>query len=74
MDLNKSSALFERAKHFIPGGVNSPVRAFRAVGGNPVFIRRAKGPYLFDEDGNQFVDDPRACSSHDRGRHQRSAG
>jgi glutamate-1-semialdehyde 2,1-aminomutase len=51
-----SKSLFERAKQVIPGGVNSPVRAFRAVGGNPLFINRAKGAYLYDEDGNQFVD------------------
>ena len=53
---SRSKALFERAKQFIPGGVNSPVRAFRAVGGNPLFIQRAKGPYLYDEDGNEFID------------------
>lgn len=52
----KSIALFEKAKSFIPGGVNSPVRAFRAVGGNPVFMKRAKGPFLYDEDGNEYVD------------------
>lgn len=51
-----STSLFERAKNFIPGGVNSPVRAFRAVGGNPVFIKRAKGPFLYDEDGKEYVD------------------
>lgn len=51
-----SSALFSRAKEVIPGGVNSPVRAFRAVGGNPIFIKRAKGAYLFDEDDNQFIE------------------
>ena len=56
MDFSKSKSLFDRAKTFIPGGVNSPVRAFRAVGGNPIFIKRAKGPYLYDEDGNQFID------------------
>ncbi|HEX6224271.1 MAG TPA: glutamate-1-semialdehyde 2,1-aminomutase [Chryseolinea sp.] len=56
MDFTKSRSLFETAQQFIPGGVNSPVRAFRAVGGNPVFIKRAKGAYLYDEDGNQFVD------------------
>jgi glutamate-1-semialdehyde 2,1-aminomutase len=55
-ETNRSKALFEKAKQFIPGGVNSPVRAFRAVGGNPLFIRRAKGPYLYDEDGNEFID------------------
>jgi glutamate-1-semialdehyde 2,1-aminomutase len=53
---NKSQSLFNRAKQVIPGGVNSPVRAFRAVGGNPLFINRAKGAYLYDEDGNQFID------------------
>jgi glutamate-1-semialdehyde 2,1-aminomutase len=56
MDFSKSKFLFDRAKTFIPGGVNSPVRAFRAVGGNPVFIKRAKGAFLYDEDGNQFID------------------
>ena len=52
----RSQSLFERAKQFIPGGVNSPVRAFRAVGGNPLFIKKAKGAYLYDEDGNEYVD------------------
>ncbi len=51
-----SKSLFEKAKNFIPGGVNSPVRAFKAVGGNPVFINRASGALLYDEDGNAFVD------------------
>ena len=51
-----SQDLFARAKHVIPGGVNSPVRAFRAVGGNPLFIRAAKGAYLHDEDGNAYLD------------------
>jgi glutamate-1-semialdehyde 2,1-aminomutase len=53
---SKSIELFDRASRFIPGGVNSPVRAFRAVGGNPLFMSRAKGAYLYDEDGNAFVD------------------
>src|SRR5665647_1374775 len=53
---NKSNELFERAKQSIPGGVNSPVRAFKSVGGIPIFIKSAKGAYLFDEDGNQFID------------------
>ena len=53
---NKSNELFERAKQSIPGGVNSPVRAFKSVGGTPVFIRSAKGACLFDEDGNQYID------------------
>jgi glutamate-1-semialdehyde 2,1-aminomutase len=52
----KSQELFERAKQSIPGGVNSPVRAFRSVGGTPVFIRRAEGAYLFDEDANRYID------------------
>ncbi len=55
-DFSKSKSLFDKAIDFIPGGVNSPVRAFRAVGGNPLFIKRAKGAYLYDEDGNEYVD------------------
>ena len=51
-----SISLFERAQHSIPGGVNSPVRAFKSVGGTPVFIKSAKGAYLFDEDGNKYID------------------
>ena len=51
-----STSLFSRAKEVIPGGVNSPVRAFKAVGGNPIFIKRAKGAYIFDEDDNQFIE------------------
>lgn len=53
---SRSKSLFEKAKQFIPGGVNSPVRAFRAVGGNPIFIKKAKGAFLYDEDGNEYVD------------------
>lgn len=56
MDFSSSKALFEKALAYIPGGVNSPVRAFRAVGGTPVFINRAQGAYLYDEDGNQYID------------------
>jgi len=56
MDSAKSKSLFERAKQVIPGGVNSPVRAFRAVGGNPLFMKKAKGAYLYDTDGNQYID------------------
>ncbi len=56
MNFSKSKSLFDKANHFIPGGVNSPVRAFNAVGGNPVFIKSAKGAFLYDEDGNEFVD------------------
>jgi len=51
-----SAALFERARAVTPGGVNSPVRAFNAVGGTPRFIERAQGPYLFDVDGTEYVD------------------
>ncbi|WP_118951662.1 glutamate-1-semialdehyde 2,1-aminomutase [Taibaiella helva] len=51
-----SRALFERAQQSIPGGVNSPVRAFKSVGGDPVFIRGAKGAWLYDVDGNQYID------------------
>ncbi len=56
MRYKRSSALFAQAKQVIPGGVNSPVRAFKAVGGTPIFIQKAKGAYLFDEDGNQYID------------------
>jgi len=52
----RSKELFERAQQSIPGGVNSPVRAFKSVGGTPVFIKSAKGAYLYDEDGNKYVD------------------
>ncbi|MEO6357166.1 MAG: glutamate-1-semialdehyde 2,1-aminomutase [Ferruginibacter sp.] len=51
-----SKQLFERAQQSIPGGVNSPVRAFKSVGGTPVFIKSAKGAYLYDADGNQYID------------------
>jgi glutamate-1-semialdehyde 2,1-aminomutase len=51
-----SKTLFERAQQSIPGGVNSPVRAFKSVGGTPLFIRKAKGAYLYDEDGDQYID------------------
>ncbi len=51
-----SKQLFERAQQSIPGGVNSPVRAFKSVGGTPVFIKSAKGAYLYDADGNKYVD------------------
>ncbi len=52
----KSKELFERAQQSIPGGVNSPVRAFKSVGGTPVFMQSAKGAYLYDVDGNQYID------------------
>ncbi len=54
--MNRSESLFARARAHIPGGVNSPVRAFRAVGGDPVFFERGEGPYLFDADGRRYVD------------------
>jgi len=56
MIYKRSSALFSDAKKVIPGGVNSPVRAFKSVGGTPIFIKEAKGVYLYDEDGNRFID------------------
>ncbi len=56
MNINKSKELFERAQTSIPGGVNSPVRAFKSVGGTPVFMQKAKGAYLYDVDGNRYID------------------
>src|SRR5712675_2342070 len=56
MDHSKSEALFARAQKLIPGGVNSPVRAFRGVGGTPPFIARGEGSHLFDVDGNEYID------------------
>lgn len=56
MIYKRSSALFAQAEKVIPGGVNSPVRAFKGVGGTPIFVKEAKGPYLFDEDGNRLID------------------
>jgi glutamate-1-semialdehyde 2,1-aminomutase len=56
MNFASRERLFEKAQSVIPGGVNSPVRAFKSVGGKPLFIKSAKGPYLFDEDGNQFIE------------------
>lgn len=56
MRYERSSALFRAAFKVLPGGVNSPVRAFKAVGGTPVFVKEAKGAYFIDEDGNRFVD------------------
>jgi len=54
--LNTSETLFETAQKHIPGGVNSPVRAFKGVGGTPVFVQRAEGPYLYDTDDRQLID------------------
>ena len=56
MNRKQSSALMQRACRTIPGGVNSPVRAFKGVGGDPVFFDHADGPYLYDVDGNQYID------------------
>lgn len=56
MIYKRSSELFAAAKKVIPGGVNSPVRAFNAVGGEPLFIKEAKGAYMYDEDGNKYID------------------
>tara|TARA_B100001029_G_scaffold15388_2_gene10314 strand:+ start:11711 stop:13012 length:1302 start_codon:yes stop_codon:yes gene_type:complete len=53
---NKSKKLYKEASKVIPGGVNSPVRSFGAVGGQPVFIKKALGPYLYDEDDNRYID------------------
>src|SRR5690349_22664036 len=54
--IEKSIALFNRAQQSIPGGVNSPVRAFKSVGGTPVFMKKAKGAYMYDADGNRYID------------------
>ena len=56
MNITKSISLFQEAQTLFPGGVNSPVRAFRAVGGQPLFIEHGEGPYLFDVDGNRYID------------------
>ncbi|HEY0058103.1 MAG TPA: glutamate-1-semialdehyde 2,1-aminomutase [Flavisolibacter sp.] len=56
MNISKSQALFQRAQQSIPGGVNSPVRAFKSVGGTPLFMERAKGAFLYDADGNAYLD------------------
>ncbi len=54
--IDKSIALFEQAKSLMPGGVNSPVRAFKNINGNPIFFEKAQGAYLFDADGNKYID------------------
>jgi len=56
MNIQKSIQLFNQAQNLLPGGVDSPVRAFRAVGGQPLFFERGQGPHLFDVDGNRFID------------------
>ena len=56
MNTGTSQSLFNRAQQSIPGGVNSPVRAFKSVGGSPLFMKKAKGAYLYDADGNRYID------------------
>ena len=56
MNTERSHDLFSRAQALMPGGVNSPVRAFKSVGGDPFFVQRAEGPHLFDVDGNRYID------------------
>lgn len=56
MKTDQSAGLFEKAKSYFPGGVNSPVRAFRSVGGTPIFIERGKGSHIWDADGNEYID------------------
>lgn len=56
MNIERSKLLFERAKKILPGGVNSPVRAFKSVGGTPVFIERGEGSKIYDVDGNEYID------------------
>ena len=56
MKTTQSEQLFSKAKTYFPGGVNSPVRAFKSVGGTPLFISRGEGAYIWDEDGNKFLD------------------
>jgi glutamate-1-semialdehyde 2,1-aminomutase len=56
MNTSKSDTLFDKAKQLIPGGVNSPVRAFRSVGRNPIFVSKAKGSKIYDVDGNEYID------------------
>lgn len=69
--LTADQLLFEKAKRHIPGGVNSPVRAFAGVGGTPVFISRAKGAYMYDTQGREYIDyvgswGPMSCSPQGR--------
>ena len=56
MNTERSRKLFEEARRYLPGGVDSPVRAFKAVGGQPLFIKRGQGSRIYDEDGNEFID------------------
>ena len=54
--MSRNEELFDRARRVIPGGVNSPVRAFGSVGGAPYFVARAEGPYVWDADGTRYID------------------
>ncbi|UCF42276.1 MAG: aminotransferase class III-fold pyridoxal phosphate-dependent enzyme, partial [Planctomycetota bacterium] len=56
MSNNKNLNLFRRAAKVIPGGVNSPVRAFKAVHASPIFVKKAKGPYIYDANGKRYID------------------
>ncbi|MCX7729491.1 MAG: aminotransferase class III-fold pyridoxal phosphate-dependent enzyme, partial [Bacteroidia bacterium] len=56
LNIHTSQQLFEKAKQFFPGGVNSPVRAFKSVGGTPLFIQKGKGSRIWDADGNEYID------------------
>ena len=56
MKLDESRQLYDRSADVFPGGVNSPVRAFGSVGGTPVFVKRASGSHIYDEDGNEYID------------------
>src|SRR4026207_902240 len=56
METRNSEQLFKDAKKYFPGGVNSPVRAFKSVGGNPLFIEKGKGSHIWDADGNEYID------------------
>ncbi|MBC7863858.1 MAG: aminotransferase class III-fold pyridoxal phosphate-dependent enzyme, partial [Bacteroidia bacterium] len=56
MKKTRSEELFKKAQSFFPGGVNSPVRAFKSVGGTPLFIKKGKGSHIWDADGNEFID------------------
>ena len=56
MDITKSQNLFKEAQNFIPGGVNSPARALKSVGGSPVFIAKGEGSKLYDVDSNEYID------------------
>ncbi len=56
MNIKNSTQLYNKATNLMPGGVNSPVRAFKSVGGTPLFIKSGSGPYIFDEDGNKYID------------------